>query len=837
METKTSMFADRFLLTGILLIILSTFIFMLPEMNLIHPGSNSDFGIFFFCYSIAIGYMIAMMVRGFMKFKWKVFTASLNYMTCLHILLLISAFALNRELPIFEKSVPWVCTALAFLCITLLMLTLRHNLPAFLQHVLFFLNGAGFVMLVYFAIYLLPYYGIGFVASFFFGISLHVFAPLFLILSSLLHFTKAFKENKSFIYTFLGGICLALIIAAGFIIQWDKANKKINYILNDHIVNESDLPAWVNLSRQLPKNAFMEKVIKAGLVYSTPDKNSGNFWRMPQGSFDESRKHDPLVMTSALLAGTPDFTRKERISILESMYDSRHHAQERLWSGDMLETANVISNVRIYPDYRMAYTEKILSIRNNGMKDRWRPAQEAIYTFHLPEGGVISSLSLWIEGKEEKGIMTTKSKADSAYKTIVGVEKRDPSVVHWQEGNTVSVRVFPCTPEENRRFKVGITSPLRKEGNSLIYENIHFKGPDAGKATESVQVNFTMKPGNPDMPAGFTASAEHTFKTEKKYEPDWNISLDAVPVSTQGFSFNGKSYLVEDYKKKYESFSPSAIYLDINNSWSQQEFDEVWKAAGKHKVYVSDGDMILLDDANRQEVFSKLASHNFSLFPLHKITDPSHALLVTKSTAVSPNLGDIKESAFSSALIAGLKAHEEIKMFSLVPQLSPYLKTLKELRYFRYDEGNPARLDSLLKNGKFISQQEDSSAIVLDISQTRMVESSGMVSTGGPDHLMRLFAYNDIMKKVSRQYFNPEASNEEAIAEALEAYVVSPVSSLIVLETQKDYDRFNITESKNSLQNASMKSAGAVPEPHEWMLIILSLAAVSFLLLRSRPGQ
>jgi hypothetical protein len=47
-----------------------------------------------------------------------------------------------------------------------------------------------------------------------------------------------------------------------------------------------------------------------------------------------------------------------------------------------------------------------------------------------------------------------------------------------------------------------------------------------------------------------------------------------------------------------------------------------------------------------------------------------------------------------------------------------------------------------------------------------------------------------------------------------------------VLETQKDYDRFNIENSKNSLQNASLQSKGAVPEPHEWALIIIAVLVI-----------
>src|SRR5436305_5523411 len=47
----------------------------------------------------------------------------------------------------------------------------------------------------------------------------------------------------------------------------------------------------------------------------------------------------------------------------------------------------------------------------------------------------------------------------------------------------VSARIFPCTTQEDRRFKIGFTSPLRSFSH-LLYENISFEGPSPEDATE-----------------------------------------------------------------------------------------------------------------------------------------------------------------------------------------------------------------------------------------------------------------------------------------------------------------------------------------------------------------
>jgi XrtN system VIT domain protein len=90
------------------------------------------------------------------------------------------------------------------------------------------------------------------------------------------------------------------------------------------------------------------------------------------------------------------------------------------------------------------------------------------------------------------------------------------------------------------------------------------------------------------------------------------------------------------------------------------------------------------------------------------------------------------------------------------------------------------------------------------------------------------------MRNIGSDYFNDDYIDEALVEEAATAYVVSPVSSLIVLETQEDYKRFGIHDIDNSLLNASKNSSGAVPEPHEWMLIILFLTFIAYTIYRSK---
>ena len=112
-------------------------------------------------------------------------------------------------------------------------------------------------------------------------------------------------------------------------------------------------------------------------------------------------------------------------------------------------------------------------------------------------------------------------------------------------------------------------------------------------------------------------------------------------------------------------------------------------------------------------------------------------------------------------------------------------------------------------------------------------DANNKAADNAPDHLARLFAYNNIMRQVGAGYFTNDFVDDALVKEASAANVVSPVSSLIVLESEADYERFDITDANHSLYNASKQSSGAVPEPHEWALIVLFVLFVLFVKLRN----
>lgn len=816
--------------TGYLLLAASLFIYALTE----YTGHQKDLFTIFWChYIIAITYTVFLIFNGCFGIHSSMEKNNTGFTVILTNLYLISAFALNREFHIFWESVDWLCWYLIGSSVTLMSFQYFKALPSWINNLQCLLIGSSMVLYAYASFYIAPFYVVGAIATLALGLGAHVFVPVILLILCILSVIHNYKTITSCYWT-AGGAIVTIAFGLTFMFIWDARITRIEKLANQSVMSEEmELPVWVTLAQEIKNDWITTRILKSDLVYSTSTRT---FWsrgfNIGSESWTENKKHDPLVFISSMVSNAT-ISRDDRIRILKAIDNGRHKASERLWSGDNLSTSYVVSDIDIYPALRLAYTEKYLNIKNTFVNNGWsRGTEEGIYTFYLPEGSVVTSLSLWIDGKESKAILSSKQKAQEAYRTIVGIENRDPSVVHWQEGNTVTVRVFPCSPNEERKFKIGITSPLQVRDGLTIYQNILFDGPDASNAREAKRVRFIGGLNGDDILNNFEKDNKGDYRLESKYDPNFIITFKTESIPVNNFTFDHQTYSIENYKREFKETTFQQIYLDINNSWTDQEVENLKMLLDEHALYTQvEENFLKLDHENWERIVGDLQNRNFTVFPFHRLEDPARTLVVTKGNVHSPHLADFRESEFSKRLTGFLLTGNKVNVFNLQGGTSTYIKTLNELRAINFATGTPAELMTMFSSKTFPSVIEDEGRIVLhdaNMSITKSKNNNTSPRNNAPDHLARLFAYNNIMRKAGTSLLNPDYTNEDLIKEAATAYVVSPVSSLIVLETQRDYERFGIEDSKNSLHNASKQSSGAVPEPHEWALIILLLGFIAY---------
>ena len=845
-------FRDSVFGIGVVLLLLSGGAFLLYDL-LADPrrGSSVNTSLMLVHYGVAVAYSIILLTNGFLKLVKNKAQNGQSARWVGLLLWLISAYALNREVSVFQQSTPWLCWMLVLTGAAMVLTAWKEFLSVRVQQLVYAVLAVGWWVFVYLSIYLAKLYPVSVPMLIALGLSVHSFVPLLFAIALGRRLWNDTRRDEHLRLGVGAGLLLPLLILGGFLSGWLSDLSQIERIKTEATIRKtSDLPDWVLVAQQLKPNRPVMGWVTKRLLLSNRIYDQGHFfesngWGLGMlTSLDDARQHDPLVVIASQLFPADVLQDDEQLALIKVLLGNRHGAEEKFWTGQHLTTEEVVSQVKIWPTFRVSYTEQTLRIRNQARN----ATEEGLMTFHLPPGSVVSAMSLWVNGTEQPARLTTVAKADSAYRQVVNVESkayaRDPSVVYWQEGNRVTVRVFPCRAGDDRRVKLGITSPLNRTDNQLIYQPPYIEGPDAGSARAFVSVEFATPPTELKTPWLFDKLSGNVITHRGSYTPDWSLEFAAPPLAAESFQLSGKSYHLEPQAVVNEHFTPTDVYLDVNKSWQEDEFTTAYWEATKQahsRVWVFDDGLKQLSPANLDTYFGRLQEQAFSLFPVYRITNPSIALLITKGTTTSPILSDLRHSPFADHLALLTKQTAPVRTFCYIAdankkRLSPYLKTLAELAVLNVTHGNTADLISQFNKRQFPAQLNTPDRVTLPDAGMAIRETGteAMEATFAPDHLARLFAYNHLLNQIGRHYFTKNYQTGALIDEAQRAHIVSPLSSLIVLETQADYERFGIKKDFSGLDNATLKQEGAVPEPHEWALILLVMVFLGWLFYTKR---
>lgn len=110
----------------------------------------------------------------------------------------------------------------------------------------------------------------------------------------------------------------------------------------------------------------------------------------------------------------------------------------------------------------LAYTEWTLEFENLSPS-----AQEARAQIALPPGGVVSRLTLWVNGVEREAVFASRGHVAEAYREIAIRQRRDPVLVRTSGPDRILVQCFPVPiGGERMKIRLGITAPLELDSPS-----------------------------------------------------------------------------------------------------------------------------------------------------------------------------------------------------------------------------------------------------------------------------------------------------------------------------------------------------------------------------------
>jgi XrtN system VIT domain protein len=735
---------------------------------------------------------------------------------------LIGCFSLNVFIPVFQDLPIWVYFTTVAFCLSNFFIYSNSD-ESRSTSIAFFINGLSFLLILYFAIYLIPTMPFSFLGIIALGLGFYGLVPAIVIIIHTITILRYINRDKNYVVSFSGGILVVLISLAVFTAGLNIESRKINQFgrINSFDQN-NELPYYISISQNLKPNFFNEILLKKDLVYIPLHDifDFRTFDSFGSKQFNERKIHNPFISIAYLFCKDLNLDNDDKINILKSNFDKRLETEEQLWSGKDLFTKSIKEDVKIYPETRLAYTEITMNIACE--KDSWRDS-EAIYSFQLPEGSVATSLSLWVNGIERKGVLTTKEKAKAAYNQIVGVESRDPSLMQWKEGNKVVVRVFPINYKTPRTFKCGFTTPLKVEDNQMKYQSLSIKGPNISNAETTSRIQ-TVGNTKIETSKDFELNKEYYINQSKGLE-NWEAYMPLTKVSNS-FTWKNKVYEVKDIQKVTIPFKPSEIILDLNSSWTTKQIESFVELNKKNLFVIVNGKKKEINKDNFKAIELEFEDLHYSLLPLYEIS--RNSLIITKCGTFSANFEELEDSNYLKKIRTGTK-DRNLKVINISPDINPFWQTVKEQKYVDYFQTSLKNSLDLIHKNQFVLFKTDTNTVNIEPANISITESpqTGTIKSNGPNHIYRMYAFGKVLdEQVKIQ--NDSLVQNQYVDLAKDANIVTPISSLIVLETDADYKNNGIEKNVDTLGNASINNDGAVPEPHEWLLIILGSTILFF---------
>ncbi|SNR52291.1 XrtN system VIT domain-containing protein [Flavobacterium sp. ov086] len=737
---------------------------------------------------------------------------------------LIGCFCLNTFIPVFHDLPIWIyLTTLAF-CLSNFLIY-RHTGENQTISISFFINGLSIGIILYFALYLIPLMPVSFIGILALGLGFYGLVPALVLIIHIATISGYLNRNKNYLISFCIGFLIVLIGITAFTAGLSIESRKIaQSITMKSFDKDEDLPNYISVSQNLKPNFFNEILLKKDIVYIPLHDifSFGSFDSFGTKQYNERKIHNPFISIAYLFCEDLDLSNDDRINILKSNFDKRLETEEQLWSGEDLFTKNIKEDVKVYPEARLAYTEITMKIASD--EGSWRN-QEAIYSFQLPEGSVATSLSLWVNGIERKGVLTTKEKAQKAYKQIVGVENRDPSLMQWKEGNKVVVRVFPINNTNPREFKCGFTTPLKVEDNEMKYQSLSIKGPNISNAQTISRIQVV---GNQKIETSKDFELKnHFYINQSKGLDNWEANMPIIKNSqSSSFAWKNKIYEVKDIQKTVITFKPSEIILDLNSSWTTKQIESFVNLDKKNLFVYINGEKKAISKENFKAIELDFEDLHYSLLPLYKIT--SNSLIITKSGTFSANFEELEESDYLKKIRTGTK-DRNLKVINISSDINPFWQTVKEQKYVDYFQTSSENCLKLIEQNQFVLYKTEKNTVNIEPAHISITENAktDSVKSNGPNHIYRMYAFGKVLEEQVKIQ-NDSLANNQYVDLAKDANIVTPISSLIVLETDEDYKNNGIEKNVDTLENASINNDGAVPEPHEWLLIIIGSAALFF---------
>lgn len=485
----------------------------------------------------------------------------------------------------------------------------------------------------------------------------------------------------------------------------------------------------------------------------------------------------------------------------------------------------------------LGYLEWTLVLRNDSIQPQEGRAQIA-----LPPGGVVSRVTLWIDGEEHEAAFGGRAQTWQAYQKVVS-RQRDPVLVSTAGKDRVMLQMFPIPPSGGElKVRLGITLPLAMADPTLA--RLHLPA---------------FRERNFAIPSGFAHAVWLEADSPLTTPPNtWRseIADDAL---------GGSQIDVPRHRQQRTAWTDDAV-------------------AGKGRVVVQSlveqptvkpGRVALVVDGSRslaplaKDIAAALAQFpagiELGYFPASDMTPPAPGAMTPAKAAAAvkaldftggqDNLAALENawdwaaggsSMGSAGAILWIHGPQPVLLRSIEPLLQRRQRQPGRVRLYPLEAvPGPNKVLEALDNYSFVFPVDRSNALSADLGRQIAAWAPGGMSiearrepltaaevprerankTSG--HLARLWAAEQIRQLLAK---GDEPARQAATDMAMAYHLVTPVSGAVVLETAQQYDEAGLTP-------VDRGSVPTVPEPEEWMLMAAAAILLGWLARRRHSAH
>ncbi len=491
---------------------------------------------------------------------------------------------------------------------------------------------------------------------------------------------------------------------------------------------------------------------------------------------------------------------------------------------------------RVETSSATSYTEWTMEFENQASR-----AREARTQIQLPPGGVVSRLTLWVNGEEREAAFASREKTRKAYQKIAVERRRDPVLVTTSGPDQVLVQCFPV-PADGGKMKIrfGITAPL----DMLDLTNGRFRLP------AMVERNFNLKP-----------DLKHTVWIESRSALEADPTLFRQGSLKEGdFTLQGKlkdselltakstiqvvrpeevtevwtEAMEEDHvviqrliESKPETIQSTVVVVDGSVSMSAH-FTEIREALSNLeklenvRVIVA-SDLPAFMDSDRNPVVFNLSEVRSQLSTTTPIGGQDNLLALTSAWDVALEMGadtiwwihGPQPSVFgdiASILQRMERSRGEIQLVSYAMESGPnrIMEAFDDLHASRAPkyEGLGATLERWANSPSAGEPAYEFARLHQRKDKVQGLETMPQVTR----HIERLWAYEAV------NHLRAKKRVDSAIQLASRHQLVTPVTGAVVLETIEQYNEMGLVP-------VPVETVPSIPEPGTVALLILGVLA------------